>query len=75
MIRKLLITVSGLTLLAAVTAAPAYARIAPAVSPLPGGGVTANLRSADMRTSGYRVLPEQLGRWRTGEDGELRLCQ
>jgi hypothetical protein len=37
MIRKLLLTLGGLTLLAAVTAAPAYARPAPATTPLPGG--------------------------------------
>jgi hypothetical protein len=38
MIRKLLLTLTGLTLLAAFTAAPAYARPAPATSPLPASG-------------------------------------
>jgi hypothetical protein len=38
MIRRLLLTLGGLTLLAAFTAAPAYARPAPATSPLPASG-------------------------------------
>ncbi len=38
MISKLMLTLSGVALLAAVTAAPAYARPVPAASPLPASG-------------------------------------